>query len=149
MSVDPLVCADRLLGVVDAVVCVCPKKMLRPATVRYPIRWLDNGFAGALHVTLPLPTPLAGVTDSHAVTLNAVHAHPGDVVTVTCPDPPAPGTVTVNGSTVKLQPCAATLVHRSVPTMALPKSVSKSANRTLYCRTATAATTDVPTSAMR
>jgi len=50
-------------------------------------------------LTLPVPVPLAGATVIQLALLDAVHAQPFAVVTVTAPDPPVESYAAVVGAT--------------------------------------------------
>lgn len=64
-----------------------------PATVIVPVRGLVALLPETLNVTVPPPEPLApAVTTIQFALLDAVQAHPPDVVTVTEPVPPSDGT---------------------------------------------------------
>ncbi len=64
-----------------------------PATTMMSLR-VAPGFAAAVNATVPLPLPLApDVMVIHDEPVIAVHVHPGAVVTLNVPLPPATGTV--------------------------------------------------------
>jgi hypothetical protein len=98
----------------------CVKVTICPATVTVPMRSSAVGLAAA--VTVPSPEPLAPtVTVSHAVLVVATHAQPPGAVTVTSLSPPATGTATDSGATVKLHATpSCVIVTVCPPTVTVP-----------------------------
>lgn len=78
-----------------------------PAMVAIRVCWAVVGFGDAVTVTLPLPDPAAGATDSATLAVEADHAegaHPdGAAVTFTTCDPPPVAKFAVDGEIANVQ----------------------------------------------
>jgi hypothetical protein len=82
----------------------CNTVTVFPATVTVPVREDDPVFVATSNVTAPLPLPLPpDVIVMNGALLVALHAHPGEVVTVTVTGPPPEMTAGDSGLTLYKQ----------------------------------------------
>ena len=82
------------------VVPSCVTVTVWPATVRVPVRSVDDGLAVALNVTVPSPLPLAPpLMVSQAALLVAAQVHPPGAVTPVVEDPAPDVSAAVVGET--------------------------------------------------
>src|SRR4051794_30645245 len=87
-----------------------------PATVNVADRAAVVVFAAAVNVTVPPPVPVAPVAmTTHPALLDAVHAQPALVVTVTVPDPPAAAKDWLAGEMLKAHPAPACVTVKVLP----------------------------------
>jgi hypothetical protein len=97
--------------------CVTVKSW--PATVNVPVR--DGPLVGAtVNGTVPFPVPAVVPIEVHGTSLDAVHGHPGPVVTATTLDPPAAPAANDVGAIVKVQPSAWETLKRRPATVIVP-----------------------------
>jgi hypothetical protein len=98
----------------------CRTVTVRPATVMVPDR--EGPLVGAaVNPTDPDPLPLSpDVMVIHEAPLDALHAHPAPVVTVTLPLPPPEGIVWVSGAIAYVQPWPCTTVTVCPPMVREP-----------------------------